>query len=379
MLSLIIVVLLFIAGVIVVLYQGAALVLAARMRKIGAEAAPPFPNGHRVSVVIAARNEERDLGPCLDGLLNQKYTPSEIIVVDVGSTDRTRQVASARLPRVRLIEEPPLPSGWVGKNWGCHQGAEASTGDLLLFTDSDIRYDPSVLGAAVGWAEGEHADLVSLAPRVEMVGFWENTVLPFYTQMVLTYFRASEVNRDHSKAAMANGQFFLVRRPAYRAVGGHLSVRGVVLEDVRLAQLLRKAGYRLRIGWAPELLTTRMYRDRHEMFEGLLKNIHGVRFSAWRQMAFIGGLIGFYGLPLLVLPLGLLAGSVWIVGLGAFLYVALFGKHVAFTAAARGKPHYGLLYPVAMGFYLAVVMTSIAKGISRQPITWKGRTYTLEH
>ncbi len=372
-------ILLLLAGTgAVLVFHGVAVVFALQMPRLDPAPATLPERRSRVSAVIAARNEEADLPGCLDSLIAQDYPDLEILVVDGGSTDGTREVARARAPRVRLLEEPPLPAGWVGKNWACHLGASAASGEYLLFTDADMHYGPETVRRSVEWAEAEGADLVTLAPRIETVGFWEKVVLPFYTQMVLTYFRTPRVNRANSRAAMANGQYTLVRRAAYDAVGGHARIRGAVLEDVRLAQELRSKGRRLRVAWAPELLTTRMYRDRHEMFEGLLKNVHGLRFSAARQTGFLVALVGLFWLPLGLLPLGIALHDPLVAGVGAVLAALLFVKHVAFTAGARGPAAYGLLFPVAVGFYVVLVGASIRRGVARRPLLWKGRTYPLD-
>ncbi len=378
MLPLWVAVLLLLGGLGALLYQGLAVVLAEAMPKL--EPAPPRggPSPGRVSVVIAARNEEEDLPGCLDAFLAQDYPDLEILVVDGGSTDGTREVARARAPRVTLLEEPPLPPGWVGKSWACSTGAGRTSGAFLLFADADVRLDPSAVRRSVEWAEEERADLVSLAPRLEAVGPWERVVLPFMAQVILTYFRTPRVNHDGSRTAMANGQYLLVRRTAYDAVGGHAAVRGAVLEDVRLAQEFRRQGRRLRVAWAPRLAVTRMYRSRAEMFEGLLKNIHGTRFSLSRQVGFFAGLVGFYYLPLALLPIGAFYGVPSLVALGAILWVGLFAKHVGFARTLTGHGAWGLLFPVAVAFYLALLLASIRNGLARRPIAWKGRTYVRE-
>jgi chlorobactene glucosyltransferase len=335
-------------------------------------------SGPLISVILAARNEEADLGPALDGLLAQSYSPLEIIVVDGRSTDRTRDVARARGPRVRLIEEPPLPPGWVGKNWACDLGYRASTGSYLLFTDADMRYHPSVVGATLAWAESERAALATLGPHVEVRSFWERVILPFYVQLVMAYFRTPRVNSDTSRAAMANGQYLLVRRDAYESVGGHAAIRGYVLEDVAFARRLRAAGKRLRFAWAPELLETRMYRDRHEMFEGLKKNVHDTRFSAVRQFGFLAGILAIFLLPLLTLPVGLWTGSLLLTAIGAFVYIAWFAKHALFARAIGMDGLYGLLFPVAVGFYLVLIGASIVDGLRGKPVLWKGRSYSMD-
>ena len=372
------VVLLLALGLIALLFQGAAIYLALLVPKVEGGGDPaatgPLPT---VSVIVAARNEEEDLGPALDSLLAQEYPGLEILVVDGRSTDRTREVARARGPRVKLVEEPPLPPGWVGKNWGCSLGAQAASGELLLFTDADVVHRPGSVRSAVLHLLREHADLVTLIPRTETRGVWERVVLPFHIQMVLTYFRAPRINRDTSRAAAATGQFLLTTRSAYARVGGHAAVREFVLEDVRLAQLYRAAGLKLRIGWAPELLSTRMYRDRAEMFEGLLKNIHGTEYRLARQVGFLVGLVGFFWLPLGLLPFGLAVGSLPLVAMGALLWIALFGKHVGFTRAVKVPAGYGLLFPVAVGYYVLLVAASIRRGESDAPIEWKGRSYAV--
>jgi chlorobactene glucosyltransferase len=372
--------LLLVAGaVVVLLYQGVAIVLAYQLTRFGPAPPEPVPAPRgRVSVVIAARNEEADLGPTLDALLRQDYPDLEVVVVEGGSTDGTRAVIDARAPRVRCIDEPPLPPGWVGKNWACWNGARATYGEWLLFLDADVRTDPAAVRTTLDWAERERADLATIGPKVEMVGFWERVILPLYIQLVLTYFRTPHMHRPGSRAAMANGQFWLTRRSAYEATGGHEAVRGRVLEDVAIAQRYRDAGFRLRFAWTPHLGETRMYRDRHEMFEGLLKNVHGLEFSAARQFGFLLGLIGLFLLPLGLLPLGLATGSALLTGIGAFLYVALFGKHVAFAAATGAPPGYGLLYPIAVGWYVVLVTTSLVRGLQHRPIDWKGRSYPID-
>ncbi|MGI0154708.1 MAG: glycosyltransferase, partial [Thermoplasmata archaeon] len=318
------------------------------------------------------------LGATLDALLRQDYPDFEVVVVEGGSTDGTRAAIDARAPRVRCIEEPPLPPGWVGKSWACWTGAGATHGEWLLFLDADVRIAPAAVRTTLEWAERERADLATIGPQVEMVGFFERLILPMYIQLVLTYFRTPHMHRPGSKAAMANGQFWMTRRSAYTATGGHAAVRGRVLEDVAIAQRYRDAGLRLRFAWAPQLGRTRMYRDRHELFEGLLKNVHGLEFSAARQVGFLFGLVGFFLLPLGLLPLGLATGSLLLDGVGAFLYVALFAKHVAFAHAVGAPAAYGLLYPVAIGWYVLLVTTSLVRGLRRRPIAWKGRAYPLD-
>jgi chlorobactene glucosyltransferase len=365
-----------VAAAVVLVYQGVAIVFAYAIPRLAP--APPGPSPpDRVSVVIAARNEVDDLPGTLDDLLAQDYANLEIVVVDGGSTDGTGAAIEARGARVRRMPEPPLPPGWVGKNWACWTGANATDGEWLLFLDADVRTHPSAVRTVMEWATRENADLASISPTLEMRSFWERLVIPFFLQMVLTYFRAPRTNRATSRAALANGQFLMIRRAAYGAVGGHAAVRAYVLEDIALARRVRSAGLRLRLASATALAATRMYREPKEMFEGLLKNIHGTHFSAARQVGFLAGLIGLFLLPLGVLPLGWAEGDPLLIGLGAFLYVALFGKHMAFSRGVGAPAVYGLLYPVAVAYYVRLVGASLVRGLHRAPVAWKGRAYPM--
>jgi len=378
MLSPVLVVALLVAAATVLLYQGLAIVWAYQMPRLDA-AAPARPGDPtpRVGVVIAARDEDGDLPRTLDALGAQDYPNFEVVVVDGGSSAATRADLAGRTPKVRRIEEPPLPDGWVGKNWACWTGAAATNADWLLFLDADVRLAPSALRTLVRWASEEGVPVATITPQVEMVGFWERVVLPFFAQLILVHFRAPRVNRRDSHAAMLNGQCWLVRRSAYEAVHGHSAVRGAIGEDVAIARRFRAAGLAMRIATAPTLARTRMYSDRHEMFGGLLKNIHGERFSAARELGYLVGLVGAFWLPLALLPIGIGEGSLPLAAVGAFLWIALFGKHAAFARAVGSTVGAGLLYPLAVGFYVAVIARSIRRGVTHGSVSWKGRPYPL--
>jgi len=367
-----------IGTVVVLLVQGLALWLAWEMPRLDPSSVPTGGEASsRVSVVIAARDEETDLAATLDSVLAQRLVDLEVVVVEGGSRDRTRAVIEARAPRVRCLEEPPLPHGWIGKNWACWNGARSTGGDWLLFLDADVRLTPLAVRTTLDWAQDEGAALASIAPRVEMAGFWERVVLPFYMQMVLMSYRAPHVNRPRSRTAIANGQYWLVRRRDYEDLGGHAAVRSYLLEDIAIAQRFRAAGRPIRFAWAPGLATTRMYRDRHEMFEGILRSLHGTRTSSLRPAVFLAGLVAFFWLPLSLLPAAAILGSDPLLVAGTVVALALFGKHAVFARAVGVPPTYGLLFPLAVGFYLVALSTLLARRVRGGALTWKGRSYLI--
>src|SRR5882724_5422860 len=188
-----------------------------------------------VSVIVPARNEEASLAQCLESLVSQTGVSFEIIVVDDASTDRTRQIAKS-FSYVHIIDAPPLPPGWTGKNNALAAGAKSARGKWLLFTDADTVHRAGSLASSLQEAEERGAALLSYSPEQEVHGFWENAVMPvIFAELACTY-RPSEVCNPASRAAAANGQYLLIARTAYDDVGGHAAVASSLLEDVALAK-----------------------------------------------------------------------------------------------------------------------------------------------
>ncbi len=225
-----------------------------------------------VSVIVPARNEERCLGRCLDSLLTQKGVDFEIIVVDDGSTDRTREIALSR-GRVRLLEAGPWREGSSGKCNAAQTGANAARGEWLLFTDADTVHMPGSLVRAVAEAREHGAALLSYSPGQEVSGVWEKLALPLIFAELAVAYRPSEVNDPESPIAAANGQYLLIRREVYEAVGGHAAVSHTLLEDVALAQAVKRSGSGLRFRFGGDAVRTRMYSNFRDLRDGWTKNL----------------------------------------------------------------------------------------------------------
>ncbi|HZD31216.1 MAG TPA: glycosyltransferase, partial [Candidatus Angelobacter sp.] len=223
-----------------------------------------------VSVIVPARNEEANLGACLASLVEQVGSTYEIIVVDDHSTDRTREIAAC-LP-VTVIEAQELPMGWSGKCNACWSGAQIARGKWLLFTDADTQHAPNSIAQGLAEAEATGAALLSYSPQQEVGSFAERALLPVVFAELATTFRPQEVSDPNSPAAAANGQYLLIRRDAYDAVGGHPAVAMAILEDVELARLVKRAGLRLQFRMS-DVVRTRMYRTFGQMWEGWTKNL----------------------------------------------------------------------------------------------------------
>ncbi|MFN3763638.1 MAG: glycosyltransferase, partial [Anaerolineae bacterium] len=202
-----------------------------------------------VSVLVPARNEARNIRRCLESLLAQDYPLMEVLVLDDGSTDETPEIVAEmarRDPRLRLIPGQPLPAGWMGKNFACHQLSQEARGEWLLFTDADTVHHPQTLSWALTAARENRADLVTLVPRAVTHTFGEQLLLPIIPFGVLGCFPLALGARLGIPAlSMAIGTFLLFRREAYERIGGHAAVRGEIAEDVVLARRVRRHGGRV--------------------------------------------------------------------------------------------------------------------------------------
>lgn len=235
-----------------------------------------FASSGSVSAIIPARNEEEVIASCVESLALQEEI-AEILVIDDQSSDRTADIVrslAAKYFKVRLLEAGELPAGWVGKNHAVWTGAKEARGEWLLFTDADAVHAANSADKALAIAAENAAALVSFSPEQVMETWSEKAVIPYVFTRLNKRFRFENVNDPRNREAAANGQFILIRRDSYDAVGGHASIAGEVLEDVALAARLKAAGYRLWFGSGKGIVSVRMYRSFAAMWEGWKKNLY---------------------------------------------------------------------------------------------------------
>jgi glycosyltransferase involved in cell wall biosynthesis len=238
-----------------------------------------------VSVVVAARNEEISLRSCLESLLGQTGVVFEIIVVDDHSTDRTREIAESFSDRaVRVLDAPQLPQGWSGKNNALVVGTRTAGGNWFLFTDADTIHLPGSLARALKEARDHHADMLSYSPEQIVVTFWEMATLPVVFGELARQYPPSKVRDPHSAIVAANGQYILITRESYAAVGGHAAIADQILEDVALARAVKRSGRKIFFRYAADAVRTRMYRNFAQLREGWTKNL-ALLFPAPRRLA----------------------------------------------------------------------------------------------
>jgi len=232
----------------------------------------PVPIRPDVSIIVPARNEEVSLEACLGSLVSQKGVSFEIIVIDDASSDRTREIALS-FPGVQVVDPPPLAKGWTGKNNAVFAGARHATGNWLLFTDADTVHLPGSLARSLAEARGTGAALLSYSPQQEVQTLWEKAVMPVIFAELASTYRPSEVSDPNSTAAAANGQYLLISREAYDAVGGHAAVANEIVEYVALARRVKQSGRKIHFRYAADAVRTRMYRNFQQLREGWTKNL----------------------------------------------------------------------------------------------------------
>ena len=346
---------------------------------------PPTP-ASLVSVVIPARNEARNIGDCLRTVLDSTYPALEVIVVDDHSTDDTRAIATRIAnddPRVHVIANPDLPPDWFGKQWACQNGAANAHGDILIFVDADTRLAPDLITRSVNAMLRTNADLFTVAGRQEMHSFWEKLVQPqIFAVLAARYGGAERVNRSRRATdKIANGQYLMIRRTAYDALGGHALVKHHVAEDLMLAQRYFASGRTTVMMLGRDQLSTRMYTSLHELIAGWGKNI----FAAGRD-AVPFGTIGQIMFPI-TLPLPavtqlaplvvLLLAALGILGTGALVWsatctIAMLLAWIGVYIFEKMNPIYALCFPLGAATYLYIVIAATARGSS---VAWKGRQY----
>lgn len=341
-----------------------------------------------VSVIVPARNEAHNIERCLRSLTASTYPSFEILVVDDRSEDDTGRRAAAfdagNAARLRVLEGEDLPDDWLGKPWACHQGAREATGELLLFTDADTVHAPDLLSRAVAGLEEEDADLLTVVGRQLMESFWERLVQPQIFLVMLFRFPDFEhaARNDRWRDAIANGQFLLFTRDAYETIGGHAAVRHEVVEDLSLAQRIKRAGLALRIRGAEHGLATRMYRSLRELVEGWSKNMiaGGLQSVPSIVRPLVAPVSLAFGIALwIVPPLLLVAATAGAGGPELRSWAgAVFGisalTFAVFTNQMRAPWAHGFLYPLGAVVVTYIFLRSWMRG---RNVEWKGRRYRL--
>lgn len=341
-----------------------------RLRRSGLPRPAPF-----VSVLIPMRNETAVIAETVTSLLAQDYPNLEILLLDDQSTDGSAQLAQRFADgdaRLTVLHGSPLPAGWLGKPWACHQLSERARGDYLLFTDADVRWEPNGVTALVAEALRSNADLLTAWPTQETVTWGERLVVPMMAFAVLAYLPALAVHSiPHPVFAAAMGQCLLFRRDAYGRIGGHAAIRSEIVDDMAFAYDVKRHRLRLRSADANGLLRTRMYRSWAQVRDGFAKNI----LAGHANNAVFLLLSSLFHWWLFLLPWIALVLQPTLI---PALLIALAVLTRALTAAtSRQRPLDSILLPLSVLLMTVIVGQSLRWRFGGGP-QWKGRNLNPE-
>jgi cellulose synthase/poly-beta-1,6-N-acetylglucosamine synthase-like glycosyltransferase len=338
-----------------------------------------------VSVLVPARNEEhRVLADSLRSILAQDYERFEVIAVNDRSTDATGVILETLAKsddRLRVFEGEEPPAGWLGKPYAMQQAYNHARGEWILATDADMIFDKAALRTAMDRTLEGKGDAITLIPQFEASSFWERVMIPTWAWVLLIFTLVYRISNPKTQGAVGIGGFFLMRRTVLERVGGYEALKDEVLEDVRLAEMMKRAGARLFTEYAPDLVSTRMYRNFGEMWECSTKNwFSGMKFS----LPFALSGVCFMYLISVVPPLIALAAAIGIAaGVSAELWRLFIPAALSWllqvlvlamvSMRSEVYPAYALTAPLGLGLLYAMLFDSSMRITTGKGVTWKGR------
>jgi chlorobactene glucosyltransferase len=349
-----------------------------------------------VSIIVPARNEERNIRRCVTSLLEQDYENFEVVVVDDGSTDNTGKILDELTSthpnghRLWVLRLRDLPPGWAGKPHAIHTGVQEAGGSWLLFTDADTWHAPNALSLALTQAIAEKADLFTLGSTQQLPDFWNRVLMPVAFMGISMLYPPRLVNDPRSPVAVANGQFILIRRKVYDLVGGYArrDLRYTLLDDRDLARVVKDNGFKLRFVDGRGLVHVQMYHGFAEIWSG------------WRKNAYLGnrgGLPFFFlqliGLPMISIVPFLLPLFAWFTrkqgvgkisaaeaGMATGLEVSSLLAYRSWLNKQVDVPwYYAFTQPLAALIFDGILGQSVWRIITRRGVDWRGRAYHNEN
>jgi glycosyltransferase involved in cell wall biosynthesis len=343
----------------------------------------------RISIIVPARNEEKDIRETLSQMLALEYSNYEIIAVNDRSTDHTGKIMdevasgqqpalgdkSARTTRLKVIHISELPSGWLGKTHAMWTAAKEATSAWLLFTDADVLFRPDSLRRAIAYAEAERADHVVLFPRMIMKQPSERMMIAFFQALFVFGHRPWKVADPKARDHMGVGAFNMVRRTVYDAVGTYSALRMEVVDDMKLGKVIKNAGFAQRNVFGEDLISLHWAKGAFGIVNNLTKNFFAVLSFQWPRTV-----ITIFGLG--ILNLGPFFGAALAPGWARIPYfialVSMFGIYYGMSKMSSIPAYYFVLHPVSTSLFMYTLMRSMFYTLWNDGIVWRGTKYPLE-
>jgi len=332
----------------------------------------------KVSIIVAARNEQRNIRSALKSLLDLEYPNYELVVVDDRSEDATGKILDAMAtsnPRLNVIHIDNLPADWLGKNHALWIGSRRSTGDYLLFTDADITMEPTIMTRAVRYMEWNRLDHLAATPSMQMPTTFLGMFGVSFMAIFALFSRPWKAKDPRSRYHIGIGAFNMVRTEVYRHVGGHETIRLRPDDDIKLGKIIKKSAFRQGVAYAPEFLAVEWYASITEVIKGLEKNtFSGTDYSI--LMVVMGASSQIICSVWPFAALFLTSGVTW----GLNLAIILLSL-ILYSDCARfhhSRIWYAIGYPLANTLFAVIVIRTMVLNLVQGGISWRGTFYSLK-
>ena len=337
-----------------------------------------------VSILIPARNEEKNIRRCLRSLSRQDYPNFEIIVLDDNSSDSTSSVViefTVRDSRIKLVKGKPLESGWLGKSFACHQLSKEANGGYLLFTDADTLHFKNSVSSALSSLLINKLDAISVFARQITVTLHERMMVPFANYFLLTFLPLILVTKTKNPLfCTAIGQFMLFKRRVYKKIGGHEAVKKEILEDIHISKMVKKHGYKFMIFDGKNNFYCRMYKNLKEVINGYSKVLAAVfDYNIFIQSLVTVLVFLVYLVPFIALPAGIFIFHLPQIVINLIILQIIIISAIKIIQIIRFKNRFIdlLLFPVSVIYLLIISVISIIQSKSTYGVYWKGRSYDV--
>jgi len=333
-----------------------------------------------ISILVPARNEESNIGSCLGSLLKLDYPDYEVIAIDDRSEDGTLEVLrsfEAKDPRLKVLHLDKSAEGWSGKNYALHRGMELARGEWLLFTDADTQHYPESLRIGLRFASVNRSGFVTFLSRLDCRTFFEKLIQPIAGGLMLLWYPMEKLNDPRSTFGFANGQYMLISRESYQALGGHEAVKEKLLEDVALSERAKALGIPFRIAIGVNALKTRMYRGLRNSWNGWRRIF--LHLAERDPLRLFATTVGFFFLG--ILPAALVIFFAF--DRSDPLLGVLAGAALGVSIVARGILNYlsrvplwpALIYPVGSCLVFGILVEALSESLFNKRTHWRGRHY----
>ncbi|MEO8233028.1 MAG: glycosyltransferase [Ignavibacteriota bacterium] len=320
-----------------------------------------------VSVLIPARNEEKNIVKCINGIINQDYQHTEIIILDDNSSDNTYKLAASfSSPKIRTLEGKELPQNWLGKNWACHQLSQHAKGDYFLFVDADVEVKENVISLTINEIGKSNSALLSIFPTQSIKTFGEYLIVPLMNWLLLTLLPLNSIYKFSNKDFVAaNGQFMLWRKDDYLKIGGHQIVKDKIVEDMELARIAKSNNLKVKTLLGGNQVFCRMYNSFDEAYSGFQKNFYsGFSIGIIFFLIIISFLFIVFTIPFFVMDDSLISWLPLLLLILTRISVSIRSKQSWFINL--------LLHPLQMIFMLWIGFISVIK-FKNKSLVWKAR------